>query len=147
MVCRHIVVHHSATTDDQFNNWESIRNWHINERGWQDIGYHAGIEIEGGVFHIRHGRKLTENGAHCPGMNASAAGFCFVGNFTLAPPPLPMIQIACRKWFIPTMLAHGITEQDIFFHREKRQTECPGKAFDKELFLYILNAEMNAYNH
>lgn len=145
MVCRHIVVHHSATTDTDFNNWDSIRKYHVEERGWNDIGYHAGIEIENGVFRIKYGRSLTVNGAHCPGMNTSAAGFCFVGNFTDSPPPLPMLQMACRVWFVPTMLAHGITTDDIFFHREKRQTECPGKAFDKELFLYVLDHALNAY--
>ena len=145
MICRHIVIHHSATDDTRHNNWESIRKFHTQERGWKNIGYHAGIEIEQGVWRIRYGRKLTENGAHCPGMNTTAAGFCFVGNFTHDPPPLSMLQVACKKWIIPTMLAHGITKDNIFFHREKRQTECPGNAFDKELLLYVLEDALNAY--
>jgi len=140
MVCRHIVIHHSATVNGEESNWEVIRRFHKEERGWKDIGYHAGIERVDGRFVIRYGRKLTENGAHCPGMNTSAAGFCFVGNFMNDPPPLPMLQKACRDWILPTMKAHGMTHEDIFMHREKRQTACPGDAFTKELLLYVLES-------
>lgn len=142
MVCKHIVVHHSAGIDSEADNWKSIRKYHMTHpsRMYRDIGYHAGIEIENGVFRIRYGRKLTEDGAHCPGMNRTAAGFCFVGDFTHQPPPLQMLQKACTDWFWPTMRAHGMGIEDIFMHHEKRATQCPGDAFPKDLLLYVLDS-------
>jgi hypothetical protein len=111
----------------------------VDVRGWRDIGYHGGIEWDSGRYRIRTGRKLTEDGAHCPGMNQVAAGFCFVGNFMQDAPPLPMIDYACRNWIIPVMRAFGMITEDIYFHREKRQTACPGDGFQKGMLLNAIS--------
>lgn len=133
-----IILHHSATGDTAGENWPVIRKYHKEVRGWQDIGYHAGIERVGGVLKIQQGRPATMAGAHCPGWNEKALGFCFVGDFTAAPPPLDMIATACSGYIIPMMRAFHIAPDHIFMHRDKRQTACPGDAFSREYFLSIL---------
>ena len=52
-----------------------IRRWHI-EKGYNDIGYHYVIYIDGSV-HV--GRDIKIEGAHCLGYNANSIGVCYVG--------------------------------------------------------------------
>ena len=133
-----IILHHSATEETGDERWEAIRRYHINVRGWVDIGYHAGIERVGGVLKIQQGRPATQNGAHCPGWNRKALGFCFVGDYTKEPPAMDMIATACSGYIIPMMRAFHIAPDQIFMHRDHRSTACPGDAFTREYFLSIL---------
>lgn len=72
-----IILHHSATDEGTF---ESIRNYHIEHNGWQDIGYHYLIEKDGS---LHKGRDEKTPGAHCKEerMNYKSIGICLVGNF------------------------------------------------------------------
>ena len=45
---------------------DEIRRWHVNERKWQDIGYHYCIHRNGD---IAKGRPIEQSGAHRRGMN------------------------------------------------------------------------------
>lgn len=55
---------------------QEIRRWHIEERGWKDIGYHWVIGRAGA---IAAGRRETMIGAHCEGHNAGTLGICLIG--------------------------------------------------------------------
>ena len=55
-----------------------IRRWHVEERGWRDIGYHWVIDRNGAVA---PGRAETEIGAHVEGHNAGTVGICLVGGY------------------------------------------------------------------
>lgn len=72
----HIVVHCSATPYDQDIDADIIRRWHVNGNGWNDIGYHFVIKLDGT---IESGRPLTHAGAHCRGINGTSWGICLVG--------------------------------------------------------------------
>ena len=37
---KRIIVHHSASDNPNHDDIEVIRNWHVNENGWADVGYH-----------------------------------------------------------------------------------------------------------
>ena len=41
------IVHCSATREGQDVTVETIRKWHVEGRGWSDIGYHFYIDING----------------------------------------------------------------------------------------------------
>lgn len=69
-----IIVHCSAT---EGGNANSIRDYHVNNLGWRDIGYHYVIDKDG---KIEKGRSLHEVGAHCKGENHDSIGICLVGN-------------------------------------------------------------------
>lgn len=81
MSVRRIVVHHSAsprkTTDA-----EDIRRWHIEDRGWEDIGYHLVIQRGRVVL----GRPLWRVGAHDGGENHETLGVLLVGDYTKETP-------------------------------------------------------------
>ena len=42
-----IIVHCSATREGENYSVDTIRSWHVDGRGWSDIGYHFYIDIHG----------------------------------------------------------------------------------------------------
>ncbi len=71
-----IIIHHTATYKD--TTVESIRSYHMNTRGWSDIGYHYLIDGKG---RIRLGRPVWRSGAHCKWHNRTSIGVAIIGNF------------------------------------------------------------------
>ena len=74
------VIHHTATPMN--TSVESIRRYHIEERGWEDIGYHFLISWKGEIF---PGRPLNKLGAHARSRN-DRVGIALIGedDFTMA---------------------------------------------------------------
>lgn len=55
-----------------------IRRWHMNDRGWSDIGYHRLIDRDG----VRgNGRPIERVGSHVMGHNTGTIGVCLIGGF------------------------------------------------------------------
>lgn len=71
-----IVVHCSATPTKMDIGVNTIRGWHVLERGWSDIGYHYVITRDGKV---QKGRPVARAGAHSRGFNKDSIGICYVG--------------------------------------------------------------------
>jgi N-acetyl-anhydromuramyl-L-alanine amidase AmpD len=71
-----IVVHCSATPPESDIGVDEIRDWHVNQNGWSDIGYHAVIRRDG---EIEFGRHFDLAGAHVSGQNYRSIGVCMVG--------------------------------------------------------------------
>ena len=72
-----IIVHCSDSNIKSHDNIETIRKWHVEERGWSDIGYHYVI-TQDGIIH--EGRPLSRNGAHAAGgHNTGSIGICLTG--------------------------------------------------------------------
>ncbi len=71
-----IIVHCSATRKGKHFDVEEIRRWHVEGRGWKDIGYHYLIYIDGS---IHKGRELNVQGAHVRGENKNSVGICYIG--------------------------------------------------------------------
>ena len=55
-----------------------IRRWHVEQRGWRDIGYHWVIDRDGAVA---TGRPETVIGAHVEGHNRGTIGICLIGGY------------------------------------------------------------------
>jgi len=70
-----IVIHCSATKEDQNFTVEDIRRWH-RQRGWLDVGYHYVITRDGT---IEDGRPSDAPGAHARGFNHNSIGICLIG--------------------------------------------------------------------
>ena len=49
---KEIIVHCSATREGQDISVDTIRKWHVEGRGWSDIGYHFYIDINGEIFPV-----------------------------------------------------------------------------------------------
>ena len=73
---KEIIVHCSATREGQDIPVDTIKDWHVNGRGWSDIGYHFYIDIKGD---IHKGRDISRIGAHCSGHNRNSIGICYCG--------------------------------------------------------------------
>lgn len=77
-----IIVHCSATRPNWMHNATTaakvaeIRLWHMQDRGWSDIGYHLLIDRDGTVM---PGRPMDRTGAHTQGRNAGTIGVCLIG--------------------------------------------------------------------
>lgn len=71
------MVHHTATRRDA--KLEDIRRFHVEERGWGNVGYHYLIEEDGS---IEVGRHESMVGAHAAGQNAHSIGVGVVGDNT-----------------------------------------------------------------
>lgn len=130
---RRIILHHSATKDNQTFSWNDIRRYHTVTRGWRDIGYHFGIEdIEGGIELIV-GRFVGEIGAHCKGYNSDSVGICMVGNWSLESPDKYRWE-KCLTLVRHLMFFLYIPREQVFGHRELAATECPGLLFNIDQF-------------
>lgn len=55
-----------------------IRRWHVQQRGWRDIGYHWVIDRDGAIV---PGRLETEIGAHVEGHNRGTIAICLLGGY------------------------------------------------------------------
>ena len=71
----YIVVHCTATPEGQGRTVEQIRSQH-KAQGWNDIGYHYVVALDGRVF---QGRDVDLAGAHVSGYNAHSIGVVYVG--------------------------------------------------------------------
>ena len=73
---KYIVVHCSATKISQDFTLENLRRCHVNERGWDDIGYHYYVTKDGVTHTCRPEEQI---GAHVMGFNNKSIGVCYEG--------------------------------------------------------------------
>lgn len=73
---KEIIVHCTATKPSVDWGVREIRNCHINDKGWADIGYHYVVRLNG---YIEKGRPEWRQGAHCLGHNRHSIGVVYVG--------------------------------------------------------------------
>tara|TARA_B100000497_G_C7482500_1_gene296083 strand:- start:213 stop:653 length:441 start_codon:yes stop_codon:yes gene_type:complete len=73
---KQLIVHCSATREGQDISVDTIKKWHVEDRGWSDIGYHFYIDING---RVEKGRDIAKIGAHCKGKNRNSIGICYCG--------------------------------------------------------------------
>lgn len=71
----YIVIHCSATKEGHPFDAADIDRWH-RARGWNGIGYHFVILLDGSV---QIGRPVSEVGAHVAGFNKNSIGICYIG--------------------------------------------------------------------
>jgi N-acetylmuramoyl-L-alanine amidase len=129
MKVKKIIIHHSLTKDGQVVDWDAIRKYHIEVNGWDDIGYHWGIERVGSNYVIQTGRSETTHGAHTKGMNDKSIGVCVVGNYDLTEPSNEVLKVLttlctdiCKRY--------GLNPEDIETHHlYAGYKTCPGTKF------------------
>jgi len=71
-----IVVHCAATKPSMDIGYKEIRKWHVEDNGWDDVGYHYIIKRDGTV---EVARAEAFQGAHAPAANSKSIGICLVG--------------------------------------------------------------------
>lgn len=114
-----IIVHCSDSDIKEHDDISIIRGWHVNERGWSDVGYHFFIKKDGTV---QKGRELATIGAHVAGHNSDSIGICLGGrhNFTTA-------QFDTLKVLLYDLTHHFLlTTNDVYGHRDfDKNKTCP----------------------
>ena len=71
-----ITVHCSATRPKHDFSVDRLRELHVNQNGWSDIGYHFYITTDGRLHDCR---PITRAGAHVKGHNIDNIGVCLEG--------------------------------------------------------------------
>ena len=121
---REIVMHCSATPAGRAVRLEEIRRWHVEERGWRDVGYHFVVELDG---RVRPGRPLHQAGAHCRGHNAASVGVCYVGGLDGAMAPADTRTPAQRQALdrLVELLRESLGPLPVYGHRDFAPKACP----------------------
>lgn len=138
----YIIIHHSLTKDGKQVDWQAIKDYHVKEKGWNDIGYHLGIEGVDGKYMVLKGRDETTIGAHCKEgeMNRQSLGVCFVGNFDKWEVPEAQWGLGIRtvkdlmiKYKIPAVnvMGHGEVMRK---YKASYVKSCPGDLFSMSKF-------------
>ena len=125
-----LIVHHTGTARIA-TDFASVKKYHIEARGWDDIGYHYFIGADG---YIEKGRADTVVGAHCRAeqMNHRSLGICLAGHFDFEAPG--MEQLTSLTLLLRALTAkHQIPLENVLGHGEVPGTEtsCPGDALQQ----------------
>lgn len=122
-VINEIIVHCTATKENQEVTIEQIDKWH-KIRGFVGIGYHYVIGLDGKIY---EGRDIDKVGAHCTNHNAKSIGVCYVGGLDSDGKPkdtrtheqkVSLVALLRRlRRIYPSATIHG--------HREFANKACP----------------------
>lgn len=129
------MVHHSLTEDGSTVSWQAIRAYHKITQGWQDIGYHYGVELVGNEYEVFVGRPESEVAAACKEgkMNEKAIHVCCVGNFDLASPPKQLVDKLIDYVVLPVLRRYKIGWGNVIAHRDyAHYKSCPGRQFNMD---------------
>jgi hypothetical protein len=139
-IIKEIHVHHTwKPSIKDFNGEKTIWamwNYHVNIRGWSDIGQHASVDPEG---YIWDGRDLNISPASISGRNGSPYSpfmFEMIGNFDKGNDKLEGKQLDTTLKLCSFLLSKfNLSKDKIKFHREFAPKSCPGTGIDKEWFV------------
>lgn len=119
-----IIVHCTATPEGKNFKAADIDRWH-KQRGWDEIGYHHVVDLDGTV---EPGRPESKQGAHCLGHNANSIGVVYVGGLasdgkTPKDTRTPQQKAALVK--LLTELKQRYPDATIHGHRDFAAKACP----------------------
>ena len=123
-------MHHTAgrqpkTYDEALKEVQFIQDFHMNGRGWIDIGYHFLISPTGQVF---QGRPEHVRGAHVLNHNTGNLGVSLMGNYH--PPVSHEPTDGELKAFVALgkrlVADYKMPIENIKAHRDLQSTDCPG---------------------
>jgi hypothetical protein len=134
-----IVIHHSASSHD---NLTSIRNFHNQQHGWLEAGYH--LILSNGSTNIPTGHLEATNryrlssysmASRNPKYNLRGIHLCVIGNYENSS-PTESIKSSMVSAIILLQKKYRIPDEHILLHRDIGQTLCPGKHITKEQILF-----------
>ena len=148
-----VVLHHTASSNayapgDVPGILRSFYAFHVQSRGWSDIGYNVLVDKFGTAWEGRWGGlDKAVIGAHAGGFNTDTVGISMIGTFDGVDPPAAMAETVARvaAWKLSlysrdphgrvTLTSRGSTRYPegtrvdlprIFGHRDVSTTACPG---------------------
>lgn len=128
------VVHHTAGPSGQ--TVAAIQRFHIEQRGWSDIGYN--FLVRGTTGEVYEGRGWNAVGAHVQGRNRQGLGVAIIGTDLLEEPAkqsLRELYAAAVTYAGHPLMIRG--------HRDLAATVCPGPKIHK----WILSGALETHHH
>lgn len=118
-----IIVHCADTPEGRDDKAADIKRWHL-ARGFNDIGYHYVIDLDGT---IEPGRDLEKAGAHTTGHNAESIGICYIGGADKNMKPKDTRTQAQKDALIQLLkdLRQKYPLAKIYGHRDFANKACP----------------------
>lgn len=118
-----IIIHCSATPEGKSFTVADIDRWH-RDRGWQGIGYHYVIYLDGSTH---KGRSEEIIGAHCFGQNAHSIGICYIGGLDASGKAKDTRTPAQKKALheLVSDLKTRYPEATVHGHNEFANKDCP----------------------
>lgn len=128
-----IIIHCSATPEGRDVSAATIRKWH-KAKGWNDIGYHYIIRLDGTV---EVGRPVEQPGAHCTGHNQTTIGVCYIGGVAKDGKTPKDTRTDAQKASLLELVktlqtVHRVPSSNIFGHNEFANKACP--SFDVQVW-------------
>lgn len=100
-----------------------MQTFHIESRGWDDIGYNFLVGGDGAVY---VGRGWNDQGAHTRGHNRNSICIAFIGTFNKIAPPERQIRAAQKLIEEGVKLKKLIPEYQLYGQRQLIPSESPG---------------------
>lgn len=136
----HIVIHHTATTNDADDWEEEVRNvWKLQSinREWSDIAYNYIIDPNGNIYEGKQGGEFVDGG-HIGVFSYGTVGIALLGNYEEVPLPdkayqsLVKLTAALTDRYKLNPLENAVSLQGQFKsrisgHVNWNSTQCPGK--------------------
>lgn len=121
---KQIIIHCADTPDGRNDTAADIRRWH-KARGFNDIGYHYVIDLDGT---IEPGRDVSVAGAHCTGQNATSIGICYIGGKTADMKTAKDTRTEEQKAALLSLLKYLVRKYPgakIYGHKDFAPKACP----------------------
>lgn len=125
-----IIVHCTATKEGQNFKVDDINRWH-KQRGWNMIGYHYVVYLDGT---IHQGRSEDQIGAHCLKHNTNSIGVAYVGGLDANGKPKDTRTEAQKQGLrkLLTELKRKYPKATIHSHKDFAPKACPSFDATKE---------------
>lgn len=127
-LAQYVFIHHTTGSQckDKASCCRIIRghqNYHMDKRGWSDIGYSF---LVGGDGRVYEGRGWGIAGAHTRGYNDNGIAISFVGDFTKSTPNQGMLNAAKNLIACGVQMGKIDPRYSLHGHRDGDCTACPG---------------------
>jgi hypothetical protein len=137
-----ITIHHAGVLwkagDDAVKSLQSLQAWGQKEKKWPDLPYHFLIAPDGRIF---AGRPVDyEPETNTSYKTAGHIGVELYGNFEVQRPSKEQL-VALVKLVAWLAQEHQIALDQIGGHKDRAETDCPGK----DLYRYFQDGQLKAW--
>jgi hypothetical protein len=139
-----MVLHHSASWTD---NYQSIKNYHMKDRGWRDAAYHlilsnGSTDVPLGYLEATDRYRSLSYSVATKSIKRNLHGLhlCIVGNYHEREVP-KKLRASLAYALMCLQRKYKIPDERILFHRECSPSVCPGKYITKAALKRWMNTE------
>ena len=119
-----IIIHCTATTEGRDVSIDEVRRWHVEERGWRDVGYHFLVRLDGTV---EEGRPIEMTGAHTRSHNWDSIGIAYAGGMSKDMTEPKDTRSDAQKDALVDLICqlHDCYGGTVYGHRDFSEKACP----------------------